>query len=509
MRRWIPAATLTAALTAAVGAPSASADPVHPAHVGAAFAVEAGVHPARSDSGLALPAGFPAAAAADPGTTAFKGVNWADERDNFTPDAVVLSGLAPTDDYDTVYRKASAVIEGFRTRLGADTVRLPVNPHTVNGPRWGAYKGAIDAASAHDFKVVLSYWESPSPTTGKPDGLIDDQAAYGNMWRTVVAAYAGDSRIHFEPMNEPFGYAAGQWADVAATWLREHPSVPRNRVFVSGVGYNGDVKPVCADPRLDGTYLSLHFYGFWHPSWTSPAQWAAELRSNIGRCAARTVLDEFGSLMTTGSDYDGPSNGDASIAYLQATTNTVRELKMGSVLWPGLRTGDWYSLTRIDPASAGSDLRLQVTNPTGLHRLTWAWGAGAPARPTGAIRGTGSGRCLDVPGAATDNGTGLIIWDCNRGANQQWTYTEADELRVYGSKCLDATAGSAAGARLVIRDCNGSLTQKWTMDAQHVITSQANDLVVDVGGEATAGGSAVGLWYRNDKPNQYWNHTTG
>ena len=40
------------------------------------------------------------------------------------------------------------------------------------------------------------------------------------------------------------------------------PSVPRNRVFISGAGYNQDVKTVCADSRFDGTYLSLHHYTF-------------------------------------------------------------------------------------------------------------------------------------------------------------------------------------------------------------------------------------------------------
>ncbi|WP_443051864.1 RICIN domain-containing protein [Streptomyces sp. NBC_00304] len=30
------------------------------------------------------------------------------------------------------------------------------------------------------------------------------------------------------------------------------------------------------------------------------------------------------------------------------------------------------------------------------------------------------GRCLDVPGGDTGNGTALTLWDCGGGANQQW-----------------------------------------------------------------------------------------
>jgi endo-1,4-beta-xylanase len=43
--------------------------------------------------------------------------------------------------------------------------------------------------------------------------------------------------------------------------------------------------------------------------------------------------------------------------------------------------------------------------------------------PSGAIRNVGSGRCLDVPGNTTANGTTLMIWSCHGGANQQWTRT--------------------------------------------------------------------------------------
>ena len=32
----------------------------------------------------------------------------------------------------------------------------------------------------------------------------------------------------------------------------------------------------------------------------------------------------------------------------------------------------------------------------------------------------GSGKCLDDPGLSTTNGTQLDIWNCNGGANQQW-----------------------------------------------------------------------------------------
>src|SRR6266704_2188430 len=67
------------------------------------------------------------AAASVPGTSQFKGVNWADPRDNYASGPVVPTGLSTSDSYSTTYTKASAIISGFQSNLGANTVRLPIN----------------------------------------------------------------------------------------------------------------------------------------------------------------------------------------------------------------------------------------------------------------------------------------------------------------------------------------------------------------------------------------------
>ena len=307
----------------------------------------------------------PAAHAAN--TSEFRGVNWADPRDNYASDEVVPSGLSKSDSYATTYAKASAVIGQFQAKLGANTVRLPINPASVNGPFWNSYTGAIDAAAAKGFKVILGYWEAPTPKNGR----IDDTAAFNAMWHRVTSKYAGNSAVYFEPMNEPFGYSSQEWTNIVASWLSAHSSVPRARVVVDGTGYADDVKSVCADSRLTGTHLALHFYGFWHSTWTDPSQWTADLDQRLGNCASRTILDEFGASMTTGLNYNGPINGSNEIAYMQAVTTRVRQLHMGAVYWPGLRTGDTFSLTALH--GSGTALTLSVTNASGASRVQYAW----------------------------------------------------------------------------------------------------------------------------------------
>ncbi len=302
-------------------------------------------------------------------TNQFRGVNWADPRDNYANDPLVLSGLRKGDSYATTYAKASAIIRGFAKNLRANTVRMPINPYTVNGSSWISYTGAINAATAQGFKVILGYWEG---TGSAKDGRVDNMTSFWAMWKTVTTRYARNGRIYFEPMNEPYGYSKSEWAALAAQWISTYPSIPRNRIFVSGTGYNDNVTSVCADSRLNGTFLSLHHYGYWNTSQKSYSGWVIDLKKRIGSCASRTVVDEWGAPMTTGLNYNGSINGNYNIAYVQADTDTFRALHMGSVYWPGLRNGDSYSMETLH--GNGTTLTLTNNNASGVSRLKHGYG---------------------------------------------------------------------------------------------------------------------------------------
>lgn len=327
---------------------------------------------------LIAPAGAsPAVAPAAADASEFKGVNWAVPGDNFVEGPVVPEGLTESDSYRTVKAKATSIYSEFEHTADANTVRLPINTHSVPGTKWGnAYTGAIDAATAKGFNVILSYWEDDAASGGR----IDDMDAFNAMWDSVVRKYGSNSRVYFEPMNEPHGYSAADWADVAADWIADRPSVPRDRIVVSGSGYNSDVTSVCADDRLDGTHLSLHLYAFQFGEKTY-AEWIKEFENRIGDCGERTVLDEFGAPMDDGRNYNDSSGDDNFVRYLRAATETVRSHDMGAVYWPALGGKhkhrpdyDWYSLYALE--GSGTDLTLRVRNSTAIDRLAYAWGRG-------------------------------------------------------------------------------------------------------------------------------------
>ncbi|MEV7392989.1 cellulase family glycosylhydrolase [Streptomyces sp. NPDC091215] len=300
----------------------------------------------------------PAAAA----TNQFKGVNWADARDNYNTGWVIPDGLAASDSYSQVYSVADKYIKAFQSNLGANTVRLPINPPSVSQSWWSAYRGAIDAALADGMKVVISAWTEKTSV-----GTVTDMTAWKAMWSTVVGAYGSNGNVYFEPLNEPYGYSLSQWVSVCSSWLSQFSSVPRSRVVISGTGYNDNVTGVGASSALNGTLLSLHYYGYWN-SYTKESSWVSDLKNRIGGYTGRTIIDEFGAPMTTGTNYlTGHDNGQFQ-SYLAAVTDTARSDGMGSVYWPALRTGDSYSLQ----AHNGSG--LSDTNSSGVTQVRWGWG---------------------------------------------------------------------------------------------------------------------------------------
>jgi hypothetical protein len=203
-------------------------------------------------------------------------------------------------------------------------------------------------------------------------------------------------------------------------------------------------------------------------------------------------------------------------------TNTV--LRSGTVATLGTNT--WHKLTLTfsgTTITAGIDAATVAT----ITDTVWSVGqvgigtsqaetaqfdnlsivavAGPPPPISGPLVGVQSGRCLDVPNVSMTNGTRLEIWDCNGGANQQWTQLDNGGLRVYGSKCLEVTGhATAPGSPVAIFDCNGGANQQWQSKADGTIVGVESGLCLDVTGQGTANGTLLEIWTCNGGANQRW-----
>jgi hypothetical protein len=165
------------------------------------------------------------------------------------------------------------------------------------------------------------------------------------------------------------------------------------------------------------------------------------------------------------------------------------------------------ALDVLDRGVRGLDTALA----TRVSMKVYGWGFGdtepvndlPPAPPGEPLRGVGSGRCADVPGFSTTNGTQLDLWDCNGGGNQSWN-VEGNELRIYGTKCMTVGgSGGAAGDPVVITDCTGATLQQWTANANQSITSVANPALC-LNAAGTGNGSPVNVATCNGDSNQAW-----
>jgi poly(3-hydroxybutyrate) depolymerase len=123
-----------------------------------------------------------------------------------------------------------------------------------------------------------------------------------------------------------------------------------------------------------------------------------------------------------------------------------------------------------------------------------------PTPTTFRLRGESSGRCADATGAASANGTQMILWDCHTNANQQFAQN-GQALQVLG-KCLDAPNNATSGTRVQIWDCHGGANQQWNVTGTGTITSVQTGLCLNVTG--TANNAVVNVATCNGGAGQRW-----
>ncbi|MBK8802622.1 MAG: carbohydrate-binding protein [Fibrobacteres bacterium] len=311
-------------------------------------------------------------AIASPATNQFRGVNWADQRDNFQSGVIYISGLSSTDTYASASVVADKIVGQFMSKLGSNSVRMPINEATVN-TYWGAYTGAIDMALTKG-RVVLCYW-------GKASGANPpDMTAWWNMWSTVMAKYGKNPNFYVEVFNEPSGYNKTELLSLYDQWLKKFPEFPRKRIILDGSGLAWGVSDVGSDKRFDSCFLAVHDYTFFAGSdMTTETKWANHIKGYVGAYSDRTIATEWGGPMSTGSkngvtyqpmDYSKPATNFFE-AYIRGISQQLRDWKMGSFYWPGLRDGDWYSMTTR--SGSGANIVLTVSNPSGLARMKYSW----------------------------------------------------------------------------------------------------------------------------------------
>ncbi|WP_371554243.1 lectin [Streptomyces longwoodensis] len=130
-------------------------------------------------------------------------------------------------------------------------------------------------------------------------------------------------------------------------------------------------------------------------------------------------------------------------------------------------------------------------------------GTTPPVPVPGAVRGV-NGKCLDVAGGATGDGTQVQLWTCNGTAAQTWTVGTDGTVRALG-KCLDVSGGGAAdGTKVQLWTCNGTGAQKWAPQPDGTVRNPQSGKCLDASGGTWNDGTPVHLWTCHTGPNQKW-----
>jgi poly(3-hydroxybutyrate) depolymerase len=132
-----------------------------------------------------------------------------------------------------------------------------------------------------------------------------------------------------------------------------------------------------------------------------------------------------------------------------------------------------------------------------------------PPPPAGGqqIVGVGSGRCVDITGPATGDGTRLQLYDCHSNWNQRWSYTGNTLVNPQSGKCVNANGGGTGnGTAVNLWTCNGSGAQRWTVQANGTIVHTQSGRCLDAIGRGTANGAQLQIYdcVSGGQSNQQW-----
>jgi hypothetical protein len=417
-------------------------------------------------------------------------------------------------DYSTVIETmdaTSAQTLNFNVTGGLSTGQVHVWATNVNSANTADYfvhtADITPSNGAFSLTVQPGYVYTVTTTTGQGKG---------------AATGPGQSTLSL-PYSDSFdGYSSGSEAKYLMDWQGAFETV------ACGGGRSGEcVRQMSAQTPITWDTLSDPHALLGDLSWTNYTVSSDVMleESGYAELIGRANTQSYTGAAGLNAYHLRVSNTGAWSILNTNTSGTVTTVASGTV--GSLGTGKWHTLALT---FSGSTITAAVDGKTVGSANDYTWGSGqvgyatsqgetaqfdnlsitpgsgGTGGGTSTLVGVGSGRCVDVPGASQTSGTQVELWDCNGGTNQQWTYTSAGELRVYGGDCLDAAAnGTGAGTKVDIWPCNGGGNQKWTFNANGTITGVQSGLCLDATGAGTANGTLLELWTCNGGVNQQWN----
>jgi chitinase len=360
----------------------------------------------------------------------------------------------------------------------------------ANGTGVGSFKSQISALQAAGGNVIPSFGGAEGGELAQTcTNTANLTAAYAN----VVNTY-GTPRLDFDieggVLNDT---ASNQRRNSALAALQQqNPAVQVDYTLaVDPTGIPSNELDLLRDAKSKGVKVSvvnlmvMDFYDG-RPvlgDALSAARASASQLASLYGISTSAAYAMMGLTPIAGRNDDGAqfSQSDAQQLETFAASNGVAELSFWEVQDYDRATG--YAYSRIFNAITSGG----TTTP--------------PPAGGGTITGYG-GKCVDVAGASSANGTTVDLYTCNGTNAQQWT-ASGSTLQSLG-KCLDvASAGTANGSRVQLYDCNGTGAQQWTHSGNQLV-NPASGKCLDATGPSSADGTPLQIWTCTGAANQSW-----
>ncbi|HTI25960.1 MAG TPA: ricin-type beta-trefoil lectin domain protein [Kutzneria sp.] len=361
----------------------------------------------------------------------------------------------------------------------------------ANGTGVGSFKSQITALQNAGGNVIPSFGGAEGGELAQTCTTVSSlTAAYAN----VVNTY-GTPRLDFDIEGSVIKDTASiSRRDQALAALQaQNPAVQVD--YTLGVGSDGlesDQMTVLNDAKSKGVNISvinlmvMDFYDG-QPvinDALSAARNAANQIAGLYGISTAAAYNKMGLTPIAGRNDDGAqfSQTDAQTLETFAAQNGVQELSFWELQDYDRATG--YAYSQIFQKITGG------TTPP-------------PPPPTGGtITGIG-GKCVDVAGANSANGTQVQIYTCNGTAAQTWNHS-GNSFQALG-KCLDVSGASTTnGAKVQLYDCNGTGAQQWTLNAQKELVNTGSGKCLDATNQSSADGTPLQIWTCAGSANQQW-----
>jgi chitinase len=361
----------------------------------------------------------------------------------------------------------------------------------ASGDSVGAYASQINALKSAGGTVIVSFGGASGGELAQSCTSVSSlTAAYANVINTY-----GITRLDFDIEGGTLGdTAANQRRNQALAALQaQNPSVQvAYTLAVDPTGLPSQEYNVLSDAKSKGVNVSAvnimtMDFGDGQNALNDAESAARATDSQLAGLYGISASAAYGRIGLTpiagqNDDNEYFSQSDAQTLESFAAANGVQELSFWEVDYYDKPTG--YAYSRIFNQLSGG-------------------GGGTGSGKTGQITGYG-GKCVDLAGASSANGTAVQLYDCNGTGAQQWTVGTDGTVRALG-KCMDvAAAGTTNGSQVQLYDCNGTGAQGWQHQANGELVNPTSGKCLDATGPSSANGTRLQIWTCSDSANQQW-----